>query len=362
MAENNFTVNSAIFTLIIFKILGFNSFTVIDRKSVTKPMDLVYLVASISLGALTIYKSIQHRNVLATSDSEIVNFGNFAAFIASLLISIISMVHLFVLRHKVWKIVLIFIEMDDKLGTIGVVEDYKRSTIIVVSTIFSILVVFVFISIAAYILDGSLLKAFLYLYSGIYFLLVLEAPTACMSVARLRLITLNKICESILHYPSHLRIVKSKEQRKSDSEAIGTFVEVYAKLIEIQDMVNLCYGVPTMLSTGLVFFYSVFTNFMVYKNLTTNGYMDGAAISGVLFSLYLNCFMVAVIYLCTSSEAEATKTLKLSNQIMKRTKDEKVLVMLMSLNSLIKRNPLKLTCGMFDFDFGLIYSVSLNDI
>lgn len=353
------TITNSILALKVFKVLGFASITIVNRKSVTKPTDLLFLIASISAGLTAIYMAITYRVELSSSKSEIVDLGNFLAYIAALLISVISMILSFVFRHTIWRLVLYLVEIEEKFKEIGFNHDYKRETLSITVVIYLMLSCLVPLTGVVYIIDGSALKCFLYFYSGNYFLLCIGSATACINGSRFRLITITKACESILHYPSHLRIVSRFEKQQSDTEVISVLIEIYGKLIDLHEAINRCYAIPAMLSFGLVFFYSIFVNLMVYKNLTSFGHLESATVSGLLFSIYIYVFMIFVVLSCSMTEKEAQKTIKITNKILSRTKDNQKTEMLISLNSFIKRNPLKFSCGLFEFDWSLIYTVSI---
>lgn len=72
--------------------MGFNPVTINGEKSATKPMDIVYLVASISFGIFICFFSIARKADFMTSKSEIADQGNFITFFMSIILSITSMV------------------------------------------------------------------------------------------------------------------------------------------------------------------------------------------------------------------------------------------------------------------------------
>lgn len=98
--SGNMSESSTLKTLLInFKIMktfGFASFTVENGKSVTKLFDLLYLFVSLSIGATLLVVLVQFRGNFLTTRSEIVDYGNFAANFASILIAIISMILSFI--------------------------------------------------------------------------------------------------------------------------------------------------------------------------------------------------------------------------------------------------------------------------
>lgn len=105
------TLNAAARVFNYFKLIGFTSVSIIDGKSVTKPMDVVSMLCSISLGLyICIFSIIRKQDFSSTSKSEIADNGNFITFLMSIVISIISMISAFIFRHKNWRTI---VKLDD---------------------------------------------------------------------------------------------------------------------------------------------------------------------------------------------------------------------------------------------------------
>lgn len=87
------------------KFVGFGSFTVVDGKSVTKPVDVLFLIANMFFGFLICFWFVTHKNDFISSKSQIADYGNFVSYIASVLVSINSMFVAFIFRHRIWGMV-----------------------------------------------------------------------------------------------------------------------------------------------------------------------------------------------------------------------------------------------------------------
>lgn len=94
------------------KFLGFNSITIVNGKSATKPIDVILLLSNIFLGIFIFCFMYRQRRTLAASSSEIANFGNYIMFIALILVAIVSMIFNFIMRHRSWGIILTFVEVE----------------------------------------------------------------------------------------------------------------------------------------------------------------------------------------------------------------------------------------------------------
>jgi hypothetical protein len=102
-------------TVIYLKVLGFRAITIVNGKSVTKPIDLLFFFFGLYLGIAICYLTIINKEKFASSQSAIANQGNFISVIASICVSIISMVIAFIFRHRLWRIILNFAEADEKV-------------------------------------------------------------------------------------------------------------------------------------------------------------------------------------------------------------------------------------------------------
>lgn len=349
---------SAIRTFRILKVFGFASFTIENGKLVSKPIDFLFLGLNICIAASLLFLSIKFRAVLLRSESELVDSGNYFAYISSFISDLLMMILAFLVRYEVWSVAVELSKIDQKLENIEFFEDFskiRRNIMLVFAFImfWSIPVICVF-----YIADGSLFKAVLFMYSGFYFMLCVGSVVGFMVQFYLRLKAINKICDSLLNH-STCSVRTMNSEHVDDYALIKTMIAIYEKLVKVNDSINICYGVPTMLSFAVLFCYSNFTNFMAFKNFNNNGKLESITVASLLVSFYLHVFSISVIYVCCMAEKEARKTLKLSNKILNHSKDQMKVALLTAFNDLIARNSPKFTCGLFDFDWKLIYGVSI---
>lgn len=105
--------------VIYLKVLGFRAISIVDDKSVTKPLDLFFFLFAVFFGVSICYLTVINKDRLTSSQSEIANYGNFISLIASICVSIFSMILAFVVRHRLWNIVVNFAEVDEKVNKNG---------------------------------------------------------------------------------------------------------------------------------------------------------------------------------------------------------------------------------------------------
>lgn len=158
--------------------------------------------------------------------------------------------------------------------------------------------------------------------------------------AYLRFRTVNKVFQSLLNRQSNVR---SKETAMSDIELIRKMIEVFETLMDVYNTISICFGFQTMLVFGFLFFNNIFTSFMALKDVGIQGNLSRVTLALLSLSSFLNLFSSAVICVCILLENEAKKTLKLSNAILKRSKDDMEVTLLMTFISYMKRNSPKFT-------------------
>lgn len=345
-------------TFKILKVFGFATFTVENGKSVTKPRDLYFLLQNICIGILLIFISIKYKTALGTSKSVVADYGNFVTYIASLVIALISMVVSFIHRHRTWRNVIKMSQVDTKMKRIGFFKAYGHIAVIVRAGIFGTMFMSIPLSISIYFIEKSLLKACLYWYSAIYFIISTGSVIGLLNGTFVRLKSVTRLCQSILDDQNKVRPIDSSKNYPDNIKLIGAGFEAYGDLMGIYDSMNICNGLQVMLGCGLVYFYSIFTAFMVFRDWRDDGSLNSITIASIMYATYLHVFTSTLIYVCHLVEEEPKRTVKILNAILRRSKSEVETAMLISFNLLINRRSPKFSCGLFDFDWGLVYTVS----
>lgn len=151
-------------------------------------------------GCVLLVLTIVYREHLLSSGSEMIDKGNFATFVALILLVLSSMLISFFFRHKVWRMVLELECIDRALkanGLDGIDSRIERTAL--AATVFTLCFT-VPILILIYMIEGSLLKICVYSYAGTYYMLCISAVVAFtnggFALYRLRAIT--KACKNIL--------------------------------------------------------------------------------------------------------------------------------------------------------------------
>jgi hypothetical protein len=106
---------------LVFKIIGFGPISLVNLKSVTKPIDVFCFLLPVIGGLSACYLTIVNRENFATSNSKIADYGNFVMLIASICVSMISVIVFFIFRHNFWSILLKMADIETKVRDRGLV-------------------------------------------------------------------------------------------------------------------------------------------------------------------------------------------------------------------------------------------------
>jgi hypothetical protein len=153
-----------------------------------------------------------------------------------------------------------------------------------------------------------------------------------------------------------LKIRKIRDH--GQKEIIVKLNEIYDQLMTLSGSISRCYGFQVMLGFGLVFFYTIFTSFTIYKDLFNDGKLQNKTISSFLFCIYYNFIMNCIIWVCSLAKSESSEICNLISRLVKNSKDPLITQMLLTFNSKAFHRSPKFTCGLFDFDWKLVFAVS----
>lgn len=135
---------------------------------------------------------------------------------------------------------------------------------------------------------------------------------------------------------------------------------IHEKVLDVVDMINRNFAVQTMFSVAWTFIYSLFTTFTFYKAfLLQQKEFFLIAISGLMWCFYLNMFIVFLICFCSLTTNEALKTLILLKKIINKTNDPVVVKVLKSFSFQVSQRTVLITCGLFDYNWNLVFMVNL---
>jgi hypothetical protein len=339
----------------LLKPFGITSFTVVKGKSVTKPLDVFCSLAELATGLALLISSIIYSEDLKTGKSDIVDVGAAVSCVGALAIDIIAVGLTFAFRHDLWNIVLSLRKVDEIFSEhqfVGENKKFKRRTAMTMLLFISLSPPIVFL---VYSSHGSVIKAIVYLYSGLYYILLNLMTAVFISSIYLRLNSITKLLD--LCWERERSVQHEWKCDNRNTKVYKSMIEVYNTLMDTFHIINSCYGILMMLGMSLIFFFTIFTLFMTYKDIA-NGTVDGITIASILFAAYLTFFTIATIDSSVMTEREAQNVLRKCSDILKRSTNAKEIALIVALSSSIMRRPPKFSCGLFDFDLKIAYGVS----
>lgn len=342
------TIKSSEKYLKLIKLFGLAPFSVMNGNSVTKLGDIVFAVINLAICVLILSTIIDNQEQLKTNKSVIVDTGSFATYIFSLLVDVISMTMSSLLRHHIWKIVITLQSVDEVLRRSGFPENHNKLGQIYCVVMTVVVSITIPMSYFVYVSHPIVIKALIYLYSGTFFILCNQTASLFLLLIYLRLARMSQC----------LRFYKEGKLRshRSKAEYFKSMNEIYFRLMQALQTTSFCYGLSLMFETALLFFYSMFSIFMIYKDVI-EGTVDKITVATILFAVYF-CFFILFTILCSILiEWETTNISKGCNEVMRMTKDKTEIEVLISLSSQIQRSSPKFSCGLFDFDLKLVFGV-----
>lgn len=256
----------------LLKIVGFSPISIVNGKSVTRPADVLISIANLTICATFFGVLFKFRENFRSSSIEIIDIGNFVTYATALIMTALFFVVFFIFRHRIWDIVLLLSEIDRKLQTKEPAHDIFVKAFPIA---FGAMVVLALpLSYYVYSMDRLLMKAVLYLYAGSYYVLSIGTVSAFMSSMFLRIRSINMHLEAMLRKPRNI----DKKSVLRDIDEVENLTQAYAKIIDINQLINLVYGIPILFGYGLMFFHTIFTTFLALIDFKNNGSIGGISL------------------------------------------------------------------------------------
>jgi 7tm Chemosensory receptor len=219
------------------------------------------------------------------------------------------------------------------------------------SAIFGVLVSFnIPLTGMSYCFDGILVKMFLFLYSNYYMSICIGTVSSYTSATTYRLNAMKNFLDLKLQR-------KNSCEKPATVDDYATLTKMYHKVLDCVDRINVSFSLQLMIGVGLIFFYTLFTSFSAYVDFIDKGHLTPITISSISFCVYHNLFLAAVIFTCCQIEDEAQGLALSASNLIKVIQEPHELAVLLTFMQMIQTRPPKISCGFFDFDWKLIYSI-----
>jgi 7tm Chemosensory receptor len=203
------------------------------------------------------------------------------------------------------------------------------------------------LSLIVYYYEDSVLKACLYLYSSLYFALSIILALSFIYGIRLRLGTMMSVLENLI-----VSFEVSPDDER-DTRISAGLIDIYCDIIDVSDGINICFGFPSMLGYGLLFFHNLFTNFIGFRDFISLGTLTTTSRMSLMYAFYYSFVYTSVIFFAILNKRRARGVVRTINRLVKKTKSEQTTFNLLALSSLIMTNQPRFSCGLFEFDWKL---------
>ncbi|CRL03826.1 CLUMA_CG016636, isoform A [Clunio marinus] len=329
----------------ISKLLGYRTTTIRNGKTVLTLSDVLILILALSIGIGICFLGFSYSSALVTSESDIAMEAEGVVVCRAFLL-------------LEWLFNMTVVEGGGHFYQLGYPVNYTKqmnriNTFWILQT--CLLVPF---SVIVFYLEQSFIKILFRLYGSVYFCITIAGLTNSIAGVNMRLKTSNEIVRINLNQNETKSKIIVEEKTKTDSiELISTLTEIYDILIDCCGDINTCYGFVIMTSFGLCFFGILFTIFTACTHFLHHGNLSISIIISISFSIYYLFVLMSVIYTSARNKIEAQHLLKSLNVIMNHSKDPLKTASALSFSLLIKRRPPTVTCGLFDVDWKILFSM-----
>lgn len=282
-----------IFTIIkpfyyFMRVTGCACFTM-DLVNDVQTLKVKIIDCAILFGILAVYFYLMILNtcfkfcVDETENSDIELFGRHFIYAAGYVISIISILLLFLFRLKRLKIIILFNEINNMFLLLGLNVKFGVKSMIMYS--YLLLQFSWYILILNTIYDFQGIVSFLwYLLPNInFFVTFSSAILLCLGI----LAKLNKLNDSI----TDLFLKKTS----ASQNAITILVSAHDKIAEALTLINFCYGFQILLFFCICFINTLFVIFGIFQDFETITLVE--ALATINLTSYNNSYALEIIYI-----------------------------------------------------------------
>lgn len=155
-----------------------------------------------------------------------------------------------------------------------------------------------------YFMDRKVLKVPLVLYASLYFVLSIGSVTNYIIGVYCRMKSVNEVLQLKLNESNGGKIVKVRNSTDEDTKLFVGLSKIYNSLMDVCNLINLCYGFQMMLGFGLVFFFTLFTIFTAYTDIYNDGRLTSETIPSLAFCVFYSLFLTSVVFTCSLLDKE----------------------------------------------------------
>lgn len=148
------------------------------------------------------------------------------------------------------------------------------------------------------------------------------------------------------------KVPTSETERES---IILTLKSIHHDMMTSVQLMNVCFGLQSMLYIGTTFLYTLFTLFASYKAFYYHDIEQRPVLVKIYWCTFYNYFKVLIVYNTNRVNSENGELSTLVYKMMNRNVCSPLTMQ--SLAYQIKQLPSKASCGLFNLDYSLIMTV-----
>ncbi|XP_058452801.1 putative gustatory receptor 28a [Malaya genurostris] len=262
----------------------------------------------------------------------------------------------FINRDKVWSLYTRVYNVDQLLLSLGANMHYTRTYLAMIA--FSV-TDFIFLSV---LITGHFwgmeLKWLAFLtfgYSNVSLTMLTTIYCIAGSLITFRLAKLNSLLKNNMLSTDTYKITQVAE--RDSIRMVQKYMQIYDQLCDLTDIVNFCYSGQIMIAIAGSFVYLLFFSFGMILYINRNDPLLHFPPSMLLWCVFYMCIILFIVFNGSFLRKEGKYTSNLIDQAIISTNNSDLTEMLrLFLMQLGHRSP-ALTCGLFPFDWTLVYSM-----
>jgi len=274
----------------MLKFFGLAPITINENlKSVTKPFDVFMSLFNLLLGALICSVLITNYDELL-KQREIVDYADYFVFMASTTLSMSQILFASIFRHQIWDLIMILYEIELELEKLNCKLPFGRINYLFLMLGVAMMSMLIPLIGMNYYLEKSFVKLMMFPYSSMllcssqFFVVRFNTGVIIM------LIGLKQVC-------CNIKTVDSPMKRHALFQKLN---HIYDRTLHLNDKCIKLFSFQAMLGIGLIWAYTIFMAFSVYKDVITKAQISGKTITSIAFCIYYNIASTTLIVSCSA--------------------------------------------------------------
>ncbi|XP_055614278.1 putative gustatory receptor 28a [Uranotaenia lowii] len=344
---------------LFLKLNGYACFTIVGSiesgKIRTSIFDWLLFPAYLAL-ALGLWVANVWLGDFSSAFSPLMIIGNRMLWFMCYFCAVFGLFWNFLNRHKVWSLYTSVYHVDQQLLALGANMYYTRTYLSMIG--FSLTGMLILL---AYFIEKvlnqkyTLVTMFAFTYPNASLMMLVTIFSIAGSLVCIRLSALNQIISSNCVPSGDGKIIKVAEQFSIPT--IQQYMQIYDQVCDITETVNLCYSGQIMIAIAGSFIYLLFYAFGTVVFIRRGISIADFPLEDLMWTFIYSLNIIFIVSVGGALKSQAQRTSSLIDQAINATKNTDAAEMLrLFLMQMGHRTP-TLTCGLFPFDWSLVYSI-----